>query len=90
MDRVTASLAKDELLAEAQRDSTTLSEIEAALGRIRNGFYGRCTECGREIPTERLDAVPWTPFCIEDQEISDQRRHKAEVIAGGAPSRAAR
>lgn len=89
-DRATASVAKDDLLGEAERDSGVLSEIESALRRIRDGSYGRCAECGREIPRMRLDAVPWTPFCIKDQEIADQRRNEAEIVAGGAPSRVAR
>jgi DnaK suppressor protein len=89
-DSATASVAKDDLLGEAQRRSEILADIEAALRRIRDGVYGLCTVCGREIPTERLDAVPWTPFCIEDQEVADQRRAKAELTMGGAPSRVAR
>lgn len=37
--------------------------IEAALTRIAQGEYGFCTKCGSEIGQERLDAVPYTPFC---------------------------
>ena len=43
-----------------------LSEIEAALKRIENGTYGRCTACGKEIGIERLDAYPWASLCIDD------------------------
>ena len=43
-----------------------LSEIEAALKRIDNGTYGRCTACGKEIGIERLDAYPWASLCIDD------------------------
>ena len=44
-----------------------LAEIEAALQRIDDGTYGICTACGRQIPTERLEARPWASLCIEDQ-----------------------
>jgi len=37
--------------------------IEAALARIAAGEYGFCVKCGAEISAERLDAVPYTPFC---------------------------
>ncbi len=37
--------------------------IEAALKRIEDGEYGFCARCGTAIAAERLDAVPFTPFC---------------------------
>lgn len=37
--------------------------IEAALHRIDEGEYGFCTKCGADIEPERLDVLPWTPFC---------------------------
>lgn len=37
--------------------------IEAALHRIDEGEYGFCAKCGAEIGEERLDVVPFTPFC---------------------------
>jgi RNA polymerase-binding transcription factor DksA len=36
-----------------------------ALRRIDAGTFGRCEVCGREIGCERLDALPYTPHCIE-------------------------
>ena len=38
--------------------------IDAALERIENGTYGHCVVCGAEIPRERLEALPWTPYCL--------------------------
>lgn len=43
-----------------------LREVEDALGRIEAGTYGTCEVCGKEIPEERLEAVPWTKLCIDD------------------------
>lgn len=37
--------------------------IEAALVRIDEGEYGFCVKCGKEISEERLDVLPYTPFC---------------------------
>jgi len=37
--------------------------IESALDRIDTGTYGECMECGETISQERLDLLPYTPFC---------------------------
>ena len=43
-----------------------LGEIDAALKRIEDGTYGICEGCGKPIGEERLEAIPWTRFCIDD------------------------
>ncbi|MBA3843425.1 MAG: TraR/DksA C4-type zinc finger protein [Actinobacteria bacterium] len=45
----------------------TLAEIDAALARIDAGTYGMCEMCDKPIGEERLRAIPWARFCIEDQ-----------------------
>lgn len=37
--------------------------IDAALDRIAAGDYGVCAKCGGDIGAERLDVLPYTPFC---------------------------
>jgi DnaK suppressor protein len=44
-----------------------LVEIEAALGRIDDGTYGLCVNCGQPIAAERLEAVPYATLCIDDK-----------------------
>ena len=44
-------------------DKDTLDQVEAAIQRIENGGYGRCKECGEQIPENRLDAVPYAAEC---------------------------
>ncbi len=39
--------------------------IHAALKRMDEGEYGFCVKCGAEIRAERLDLVPYTPFCAK-------------------------
>lgn len=41
-----------------------LAQIEAALDRIDAGTYGICAVCGEPIAEGRLEARPWTPYCI--------------------------
>lgn len=40
-----------------------IPQVRAALQRIEAGTYGTCSRCGSEIGEDRLDALPWTPFC---------------------------
>lgn len=42
-----------------------LEQIDAAFVRLDEGTYGRCIVCTAPIPQGRLDALPWTPYCIE-------------------------
>jgi len=42
-----------------------LRKIEDALAKIASGSYGKCDICGKEIPAQRLDAVPESTMCLE-------------------------
>jgi RNA polymerase-binding transcription factor DksA len=44
-----------------------LGEIDRALELLAEGTYGICTACGRPIPEERLEAVPYATLCVEDR-----------------------
>jgi DnaK suppressor protein len=54
----------DEGLEEDARGQ--LRQVDNALARIEAGTYGKCEVCGKEIPEDRLEAVPWTTLCIDD------------------------
>ena len=62
-----ASMAFSERERDFARRSTLsqrLSDIEAALERLRQGTYGVCDGCGSAIPIERLDAMPQATSCL--------------------------
>jgi RNA polymerase-binding transcription factor DksA len=40
-------------------------EAKAALERLDNGTFGDCEDCGKSIPRERLDALPYARFCVQ-------------------------
>lgn len=40
------------------------ADVVAALERIDSDDYGTCTNCGKEIPAARLEAVPQAPLCV--------------------------
>jgi DnaK suppressor protein len=46
-------------------ETQLLKEVDDALARIGNGTFGRCEICHQEIPRERLEAVPYTRYCIK-------------------------
>jgi RNA polymerase-binding protein DksA len=50
-----------------------LAEIDAALKRIDDGTYGQCTNCGKQIAPERLEARPWATLCIDCQRQREGR-----------------
>ena len=50
-----------------------LLEVEAAFQRLERGTYGTCQACGRPIGDERLEAMPATRFCVEDQAKAERQ-----------------
>ena len=49
-----------------------LADVEHALQRLDDGSYGTCEACGKPIDDERLEALPATRFCLEDQARAEQ------------------
>ena len=56
----------------SEKDRSELAGIDEALGRIDEGVYGECEECGEKISDARLKAIPWAPLCIECQEEKEE------------------
>jgi RNA polymerase-binding transcription factor DksA len=67
----TFELEKTVSLLEQVEDE--LREIEAAFERLERGEYGTCQACGRPIGDERLEAMPATRFCVEDQAKAERK-----------------
>ncbi len=56
---------QDNTLLLMHNEEETLSQIESAIERIEMGTYGFCIECTGRIPKARLNALPYTPFCVK-------------------------
>lgn len=56
---------KEKSLAIQGNLEVILDEIDQALRKFETGTYGRCDECGAEIPYERLEVRPQATLCIE-------------------------
>jgi DnaK suppressor protein len=65
-DTATATLGREIDYSLGENSGQVLAEIDRALERIEDGSYGTCTACGKEIPSERLEAYPWASLCIDD------------------------
>lgn len=59
-------------LAEIDRHIAALRDIEASRLRIREGSYGTCVDCGREISFERLQAYPTAKRCLPCQQLHER------------------
>lgn len=72
IDQVTSSEVKAAAFEESTIAAQMLRDVRDALKRIHDGTYGKCIDCGRPIEPARLEAVPWTPYCLADQEKHDK------------------
>ena len=63
--------ARELAIAGLNREASARRGVALALARIQDGRFGTCVHCGNDIGRRRLDAVPWTPFCIRCQEAAD-------------------
>jgi DnaK suppressor protein len=82
-DQSINSVSKEFLFQQGSQRRGMVRRIEAALSRIEEGTFGVCTECSEEIPMRRLEALPWTDFCLHCQE---QREKTGTVRLGSQMS----
>jgi DnaK suppressor protein len=71
-DQHPADLATDTFerardLSIAQRVEAELTDVDRALQRVDEGTYGTCEACGRKVDEARLQVLPATRFCVQDQ-----------------------
>ena len=68
-DAGAADVAAESHFTEAELDSMILQQVRDALARIEDGTFGKCLVDGGPIESKRLDAVPWTPYCLKHQTL---------------------
>jgi len=71
----------DAQLLAAERESSAqalaqqfrlLRQVQAARNRIILGSYGICLNCDGEIAVKRLQAIPWTEYCLSCQAVAEK------------------
>jgi DnaK suppressor protein len=60
---------KEQQFAETNTDSATLDQVREALKRIENGTFGKCQFDGQAIEEKRLEAIPWTRYCLKHKQL---------------------
>jgi DnaK suppressor protein len=68
VDQAANSYGKELLFHQSNKERQILQMVESALDRIRQGSFGQCVSCGKDINHKRLQAVPWTCHCVACQE----------------------
>ena len=75
-DRAALESNRNFTLRIRDRERKLIVKIKEALGRIDDGSYGLCEECGEKIGRERLEARPVTTLCIECKSMQEVRERK--------------
>ena len=78
LDEVQLAGERELAIRNLDRESNLLRNVRGALARMVDGSYGTCLHCDEEISLKRLNAVPWTAYCIKCQEAAD--RHEFEMV----------
>jgi DnaK suppressor protein len=71
-DKAVSSYTREFLYSLTDGERSTLLLIDDAINRIDNVSYGMCINCGQTIAEKRLTAVPWTPYCVDCQELAEK------------------
>lgn len=67
-DQAVFSYQKEMLFSQGSEGHSQLALVRVALERLKEGTFGECLHCGNPIGEKRLEALPWTPYCIACQE----------------------
>ena len=67
-------IKEGDVLTELEKEGhDELNAIDRCLYLIEHGEYGICTDCGDNIPLKRLQAVPYTAFCVKCSQDRERR-----------------
>jgi DnaK suppressor protein len=72
-DQGTATFGKELEMSLEGNTRELCEQVRGALARVESGQYGACVRCGKEIPLERLRAMPAAGLCITCKEWEESR-----------------
>jgi DnaK suppressor protein len=72
VDKAESSYTKEFLLSLSDAEREQLRLLDAALRRLETAGFGLCQMCGQPINKKRLNALPWTPYCINCQQKKEE------------------
>ena len=73
-DLGTDAQAREKKFHLASKSGRLLYHIDEALRRIKEGTYGKCQQCGKDISVARLEAVPHARLCIDCKEAEEKAK----------------
>ena len=75
-DRSVLGMSRESLFEQTSQQRLVLRMVDGALRRISDGSFGVCASCGDDISARRLEALPWTQYCLQCQEVlEDEGRY---------------
>ena len=69
----------DKELALEHAEEGICQAVTNALTRLADGTFGHCVECGKEITARRMEALPYTAYCIRCEHRRENERNEAQV-----------
>lgn len=71
-DKAASAYSKELNFSLSDGERGVLMLIDEAFARIKGGNFGKCTNCSNTIGEKRLQAISWTPYCIDCQELVEK------------------
>lgn len=71
-DKAASSYTKEFLFSHSSSERSIMQLVDEALDRVEDGSFGVCMACEDAIQARRLEAVPWTRYCISCQEKQEE------------------
>lgn len=78
-DRANYEFERNTTLRIRDRERKLIKKVTEALGRLEDGTYNECEECGEAIGKRRLDARPVTTYCIHCKEQQEQAENTRQA-----------
>jgi len=76
-DESVSDLLKEEQFKEADTYVRQLQQVRDALQRIEDVTFGKCLVDDGPIEEKRLEAIPWTPYCLKHEQLLEARNQAA-------------
>ncbi len=85
-DAASGVVSREESMAENNLKSKQLNDVQDALVKIEEGTYGKCEDTGKDIPFERLKALPYAKRTVEAEQ-AHQETNRVDLNDRGSTSR---
>lgn len=73
-ETATVTLDREIDLTLQENARAALTQIDRALGKLDNGSFGRCDECGKPIGAARLEIAPFATLCVDCKRLEERNR----------------